>query len=290
MTLSRFGVVALATALLMAIGAADAQPSGLRKVVIFGDDTRRRVHRDDDLGGLQAHIGQIRCRGARWWQRLESSAVEVEAPGLAEGYRLVLTVAHAVMDGRTGGPWSGCVYYPQGRRWGALPILDQRVGPFKETYATNEHDWAALLIGGISKDARSGLPTITDTALDVPRSGLSAELFGFAHDRTGLQRSGLCTIFRPRPQALLAGQNMLITNCAGVPGTSGGPVFLIREGAPQRLIGLYRGPVFHPHRHTLRPPDRVEDFHFRYTANAVVPLGASLIDALDELISSASKR
>lgn len=261
--------------------------------VVFGEDQRRAPSAEEFAADTYGFVGTLVCRSA-WINLHYSTGVLVDVPGHPQ-FAGVLTVAHALRDGRRDRDYHGCRYRPRGQGWwGGARLLAHAGGPFDESYARNEDDWAVALVAAADVvGVPRARPVVADAAAlqSAIDAGASLALVGLPDDRSGIAVAESCMARAPQPGELLYGQRMWLSDCDQIAGASGAAL-VARDaddtGEGMALYGLYRGPVFATGEFSGRPPDQVPGFDARRIANAIVPVSAQMLDALQALAAQAA--
>lgn len=264
--------------------------TGAALAVVFGEDQRRPPTAAEQAADTYGFVGELVCRSA-WINLHHATGVLVDVPGHPE-FAGVLTVAHALRDGRRDKDYSGCRYRPRGEGWWAgVPLLAVAHGDFDESYARNEQDWALALIDA---QAVVGVPRVRPALAEAAETqsavaaGATLAVVGLPEDRSGIAIAESCRARPPQAGELLFGQQMWLSDCDQVEGASGAPLIARDLQGEIKVLGLYRGPVFTAGTYGKRPPDRVKAFDAHGVANAIVPVTAEMLERLARLAQERS--
>jgi protease YdgD len=194
---------------------------------IFGTDDRRLITKAD---GLSA-VGLIVCEGTT--RRPTATLVSPDTDGSRQ---VIISVAHSFLtnDNRPLGP---CSYWPEGRPENAVRIAHALLGTGRPAGDWNE-DWAVATLAHALPATYHPLRTLVMSVTDADAaraSGVSFLLAGHNGETGPMMWSGHCGPVPKRNADINRFDDRAFNHdCDMMPGWSGGPLILQREG--QRYV------------------------------------------------------
>lgn len=233
---------------------------------IFGTDDRRLI---TDADGLSA-VGLIVCEGTT--RRPTATLI---APSTRGPHRLIISVAHSFL-GLGNVPLAPCAFWPGGRESDAVAITSVFLGTPHPTGDWNE-DWSVALLAATPPAAYQPLRTLVMTVAEANAArarGAPFLLAGHNGETGPMMWSGLCGPVTKINADINRFDNRAFNHdCDMMPGWSGGPLMLQREG--QRYVIAVNATELN-----ALVTRNGETYDGSYNANTAVRIDGRFLDAI----------
>ncbi len=236
---------------------------------IFGTDDRRLITPAD---GLSA-VGLIVCEGTT-----RRPTATLLAPDKSRTNRLIISVAHSFL-GLYNKPLSPCAFWPEGRADQAIAISSVILGTNKPTGEWNE-DWSVALLATAPPAAYRPLRPLVLTVAEANAArarGAPFLLAGHNGETGPMMWSGLCgPVAKINADINRFDDRAFNHDCDMMPGWSGGPLTLQREG--QRYVIAVNATELNAL--VTRVGER---YNGSYNANTAVRIDGHFLDAITHM-------
>ncbi|MDO8421969.1 MAG: hypothetical protein Q7S99_07380 [Parvibaculum sp.] len=233
---------------------------------IFGTDDRRLITDADDLSA----VGLIVCEGTT--RRPTATLI---APNNRGPHRLIISVAHSFL-GLGNAPLTPCAFWPGGHESDAVGITAVFLGTNRPTGEWNE-DWSVALIAATPRADYQPLRPLVMTVAEANAArahGAPFLLAGHNGETGPMMWSGRCgPVAKINADINRFDDRAFNHDCDMMPGWSGGPLMLQREG--QRYVIAVNATELN-----ALVTRNGEPYNGSYNANTAVRIDGRFLDAI----------